>query len=556
MTDFAPAAASRLAGLWKALEEPLRGVDRPLPARLAQAAVSWTGARRGALYLRERDLWVRAAVAGDGAEELELPDFSSSRAASREDTLWIPLAAEGEVHGHLGLEGLSAEEGAELAPFLGLFLGSLLGAHRFSRQVKEADFEVRTRLVELESLYDLGLSLGGQLDVSALADEVLFRSISLTDAGKGTLALFHEDGRLLLERSLGGQLLPPEGFASWQLPEGDAVINNAAASVPTAGVRLASCAKCLAVPISVAGRRLGVLAVADKESRDGRVLDFTPADARLLSLFANQAAAAIETARLHRAAIEQERIERELELAAAIQREILPRSLPEVTGVELAAASLPTRQVGGDYYDLFPLSRGRLGFLVADVSGKGVPAALLVSTVHAAVHLQIDEAKTVAELVARIDRHLRRYAATRKFLTMFFGLFEPDSGLLTYVSAGHNPALLLRGSGQTETLGATGVPVGMFPGSSWREVRVTLSPGDLLCVYTDGLTEAVNEQEEEFGLERLSAVVAGGREKPVRELCDRILEKVADFAREMPQYDDQTLLLLRRSEPPVDPHAG
>jgi sigma-B regulation protein RsbU (phosphoserine phosphatase) len=287
--------------------------------------------------------------------------------------------------------------------------------------------------------------------------------------------------------------------------------------------------------------------VADKESRDGGVLDFTPADARLLSLFANQAAGAIETARLHRAAIEQERIERELELAAAIQREILPRSLPEVAGVELGASSLPTRQVGGDYYDLFSLSRGRLGFLVADVSGKGIPAALLVSTVHAAVHLQIDEAKTVVELVERIDRHLRRYAATRKFLTLFFGLFEPDTGTLTYVSAGHNPSLLFRRGGAIESLGATGVPVGMFPDASWKEVRQTLSPGDVLCIYTDGLTEAVNTREEEFGLDRLSAVISSGLDKPLPALCERVLEEVADYAREMPQYDDQTLLLLRRT---------
>jgi sigma-B regulation protein RsbU (phosphoserine phosphatase) len=472
---------------------------------------------------------------------------AAEEAGAGDGLLWVSLTAEGEIHGQLVLEGLAPEEGMDLAPLLGWVFGGLLGAHRYCRQVKEADFEVRTRLVELESLYDLGLSLGGQLDVSALADEVLFRSISLTDAGKGTLVLFHEDGRLLLERSLGEQLLPAEVFGSWQLPEGEAMINNAAASVPTAGVRLSNCVKCLAVPISVSWRRLGVLAVADKESRDGGVLDFTPADARLLSLFANQAAAAIETARLHRAAIEQERIERELELAAAIQREILPRFLPEVAGAELAAASLPTRQVGGDYYDLFPLSGGRLAFLVADVSGKGIPAALLVSTVHAAVHLQIDEAKTVVELVERIDRHLRRYAATRKFLTLFFGLFEPDGGRLTYVSAGHNPGLLVRRAGEIETLPATGVPVGMFPDASWKEVSLVLGAGDLLCVYTDGVTEAVNAQEEEFGVDRLSAVVSSGISRSLPELADRVLSEVADYARDMPQYDDQTLLLLRRT---------
>ncbi|MGH9316696.1 MAG: PP2C family protein-serine/threonine phosphatase [Thermoanaerobaculia bacterium] len=548
MTETASRAPARLFDFWKTRENPLRqNPERPLPSRLAEAALHWSGARRASLYLREKEEWVCAATAGSDRERpLALPDPCPSAATRVEDALWVPLEAEGDIHGYLGLSGIG-EEPDELASFLCLFFGGLLGAHRLSRQVKEAEFGLRTRLLELESLYDLGLSLGGQLDLATLGDEVLFRSISLTDARAGTLVLLHDDGSVLLERSLGGELIGRERVASWELPEGEAVINNHAATAPTAGIRLSSGEKCLAVAISVPGRRLGVLAVADKESRDGGVLDFTPTDARLLSLFAAQAAAAIETARLHREAIEKERIERELELAAAIQREILPRSLPEVPGVELAAGNLPTRHVGGDYYDFFPLSRGRLAFLVADVSGKGVPAALLVSTVHAAVHLQIDEAKTIADLVARIDRHLQRYAATRKFLTLFFGLLEPDSGLLHYVSAGHNPALLVRRSGEIARLASTGVPVGMLPNSTWREETVVLERGDLFCVYTDGVTEAGNESEEEFGLERLSALLASAGGRPAQELCDSVFARVAEFASGMPQYDDQTLLLLRRT---------
>jgi sigma-B regulation protein RsbU (phosphoserine phosphatase) len=549
VTQAPPASAARLADLWRVLSDPLRrSLENPFPRRLADAAAAWSGARRAALYLREKEAWALAGLAGGEGEGLALPDPYPHGPQTVGETLWIPLEAEGEIHGHLGLEGIALDEREELASCLGFLLGALVAAHRLARLVKEAGFEVKTRLLELESLYDLGLSLGGQLDLAALGDEVLFRSISLTDAGKGTLILFDEGGRLLFERSLGGELLPADQFASWRLPEGEVVTNNEAASLPTAGARLSSCQKCLAVAISVPGRRLGVLAVADKESRDGGVLDFTPTDARLLSLFANQAAAAIETARLHREAIEKERIERELELAAAIQREILPRFLPEVPGVELAAANLPTRQVGGDYYDLFVLPQGRLAFLVADVSGKGIPAALLVSTVHAAVHLQIDEAKTIVELVERLDRHLRRYAATRKFLTMFFGLLEPDSGLLRYVSAGHNPALLRRASGGIERLESTGVPVGMLPNATWREETRVLKPGDLLAVYTDGLTEAVDEGDEEFGLARLTASVEKGRDLTARVLCDTILSQVAAFAQGMPQYDDQTLLLVGRTE--------
>jgi len=195
---------------------------------------------------------------------------------------------------------------------------------------------------------------------------------------------------------------------------------------------------------------------------------------------------------------------------------------------------------------VFPLSHGRVGFLVADVSGKGVPAALLVSTVHAAVHLQIDEAPTISDLVSRIDRHLRRFAATRKFLTLFFGLLEPDSGALRYVSAGHNPALLVRASGATEMLDSTGVPVGMLPNSKWREETREMARGDLLCVYSDGITEAVDAQEEEYGLPRLVAEIGGLRGEPLRRISEDVLASVADFARGVPQYDDQTLLFVRR----------
>ena len=537
-----PVSPAGLEDLWRRIGAILEA-DTPLPSRIAEAAVAATGARDATLYLRDRDAWVRAgeglATDSDGHA---IPEPLPEGIFVRDGDLWLPLAVEGEIHGLLRLLGV--EPAPESSNALAFVLGAVLGAHRLARQVRDAEFELKARLLELESLYDLGLSLGGQLDLSALADEVLFRSISLTDAGKGTLALVEPSGAVVLERSVGGDVFSARDVKAWSLPEGG-VINNEAGSVPTAGLPLATCQKCLVVSIAVPGRRLGVLAVADKESRDGRVLDFTATDARLLSLFANQAAAAIETARLHRDAIEKERMERELELAAAIQRQILPRDLPEVPGLQIAAKNVPTRQVGGDYFDLFPLSRGRLGFVVADVSGKGIPAALLVSTVHAAVHLQIDEAPTIADLVGRIDRHLQRYAATRKFLTCFFGVIEPDTGTLRYVSAGHNPALLRRADGRIEQLGATGVPLGMFPKAQWKELETRLGPGDLLCVYTDGVTEALDANEEEFGMGRLSELLTADA-TPV-DLCAKVFGAVDEFAAGVPQYDDQTLLLVRRT---------
>jgi sigma-B regulation protein RsbU (phosphoserine phosphatase) len=535
--------AARLDEIWKRIATVL-DCDDPLPVRIAEAASIAAGGREATVYLRDKDAWSRTRAKATGAVDAgEVPEPVPGEPFRQDGDLWVPLEAEGEVHGLLRVRDVPEGEPIESAALLAFLFSSVVGAHRLACRVRDAEFELKARLLELESLYDLGLSLAGQLDLSSLADEVLFRSISLTDAGRGTLVLLEDSGAVLLERSVGNEILASRDVASWNLPEGG-LINNAAASVETAGTPLTSCAKVLAVGISVSGRRLGVLAVADKESRDGRVLDFTATDARLLSLFANQAAAAIETARLHKEALEKERIERELELAAAIQRQILPRDLPSVPGLEIAARNVPTRQVGGDYFDFFPLSGGRLAFLVADVSGKGVPAALLVSTVHAAVHLQIDDARTVSDLVARIDRHLQRYAVTRKFLTAFFGLLDPGEGTLRYVSAGHNPALLRRAGGEVDQLKATGVPLGMFPNASWREEVLPMGTGDLLCVYSDGITEALDAADEEFGLQRLTRLLDAA---PPAEICRRVFDAVGAFAADVPQYDDQTLLLVHRT---------
>ena len=546
MSESAIRTSAGVEGLAKAFSFLRIEGDKPLPARIAAAALALAGARRVAIYLRERDRWQLAFDSDPGSGPGDPPDRLLDAAVSHRGLLWVPLEAEGETHGCLALEGLEDDGPTEVAAGLGLLFGAVLAANRLSRLVKDAEFEIKARLLELESLYDLGLSLTGQLDISALADEVLYRSISLTDAGKGTLLVFGERGAAPLSRSVGGDILPPEAVRTWDLPAGEAAINNDAANVPTAGVQLSDCQKCLVVPIAMPGRRLGVLAVADKESRDGRVLDFTPADARLLALFANQAAAAIDTTRLHREALEKERIERELELAAAIQRQLLPRDLPRLAGLELAGSTLPTRQVGGDYFDFFPLSGGRLGFVVADVSGKGIPAALLVSTVHAAIYLQIDASETIVELVSRIDKHLQRFSAAHKFLTLFFGVVEPGAGLLRYVSAGHNPAIVARRSGQIERLSATGVPLGLVPNGSWTEETVPFGPGDLVCAYTDGFTEATNADEQEFGLDRLERELTSDLGLPARELSDRLFRAVAVFAQGMPQYDDQTLLIVRR----------
>ena len=271
------------------------------------------------------------------------------------------------------------------------------------------------------------------------------------------------------------------------------------------------------------GRPLGVLVVADKENRSGGVDDFTIGDERILSLFGNQAAIALENARLHREAVEKERMEREVELAASIQKTILPVSLPDVPGLRLAGGNRPTRQVGGDYYDVFPLPDGRTAFCVADVAGKGVPAALLVSTVHACLRILLDTG--VADLpgfVSRVHRHLLGFSSTRKFVTLFFAVYDPLRHEVRYVNAGHNPGVRLAGR-EVTLLPSGGPPIGILPDAVFRESVVSLVPGDTLVLYSDGITEAVNGADEEFGMDRLVALVRGSDGDLARHRLERNL---------------------------------
>jgi sigma-B regulation protein RsbU (phosphoserine phosphatase) len=417
----------------------------------------------------------------------------------------------------------------------------LLDTVRMSEKVQKSDFELKYRVWELQSLYDVGLSIARTLDLESLADDVLMTSVSLLNARSGSLLVRAQGDEGFFAKHVGEPLL--DAGALYEVPE-EAVLANAPESRPDF-LRDAPAEKLLLVPIAVENRALGVLVVADKETRGGGVEDFTAADVRVASLFANQAAIALENARLHREAVEKEKMEREMELAASIQKTILPDALPEVEGLLLAGGNRPTKQVGGDYFDVYPLPGGLTALCVADVSGKGVPAALLVSTVHACLHLLVPNlAHDLPALVARVNQHLVRFSSTRKFATLFVAVFDPATGLLRYVNAGHNPGLWLDPDGAT-LLPSGGVPVGMMPAVLHREAAVTLKKGDTLLLYSDGITEALNRDDEEFGMERLTRLALEGRSEPPAELSRRIFGAVSEFTAGVAQYDDQTVLIAR-----------
>ena len=422
---------------------------------------------------------------------------------------------------------------------LTLLLASALRSCRLRQDLKEQQFQVNYRVVELEALYDVGLAVASTLDLDRLSEEILLRAVSLLDARRGALYIL-EDGRYRLDRTFGGEAAP------W-FAVGDPELRLFLTGGGEAPSHLIPGARyLLGVPIEVESGPRGLIAVGDKESRRG-VGPFLTSDRRTLSLFANQAALALENARLHLQALEKERLEREMHLAAEIQHQILPKGAPAVPGYELTGWYRPARQVGGDYYDLFRREDGRVGLVLGDVSGKGMPAALMVSTLHSALRLLLDQTGFGPEMLERLNRHIGESSASNKFITMMLAELNPETGVLHYMNAGHNPAVLLRASGAVEELKAGGVPLGLLPAAHFQSRAVTLEPGDLLCIYSDGITEASDPEDEEFGMDGLIELLRAERGRPLADLIEAIPHAVGEFSQGLPQGDDQTLVLLRRS---------
>ena len=484
------------------------------------------------LYVQHGDALEREAAVGAG-----LPQVVDGRAAL--DGLGS-LQFPGGMLVYSPRSAAGENDAARFASHpLTLLLASSLKSCRLKADLKEQQFQVNYRVVELEALYDVGLAVASTLDLDRLSEEILLRAVSLLDARRGALYIL-ENGRYRLDRTFGGEAAPwfdggDPGLREFLIGGG-----GAAPVHLLPGTRYL-----LGVPIEVESGPRGFIAVGDKESRRG-VGPFLPSDRRTLSLFANQAALALENARLHLQALEKERLEREMQLASEIQRQILPKGAPVVPGYQVAGWYRPARQVGGDYYDLFPVPDGRVNFVVGDVSGKGMPAALMVSTLHSALRLLLDQAPFGPSLLERLNRHIAESSASNKFITMLLAELSPETGGLHYMNAGHNPGILLRRDGTAEELRAGGLPLGLMPEARYQSRALTMEPGDILCIYSDGITEAAAPDDEEFGMERLIDLLRRERDRPLVELMDEIPRAVGEFSQGSPQGDDQTVVLVRR----------
>lgn len=243
---------------------------------------------------------------------------------------------------------------------------------------------------------------------------------------------------------------------------------------------------------------------------------------------------------------EKERLEREVAIAREVQHELLPRFVPSVRGLELAGRCLPAVGVGGDYYDFVPLGDDRLAIVVADVSGKGIPAALLMAGLQGSVRSIALPTVPPAEVARRLNTMLHETTSDSRYATMFFAVWNGADSTLAYANAGHFPPLHLCGEG-TVRLAAGGLPIGLLPGATYSESARRLAPGDLVAMYTDGVVEAPDAEGREFGEARLVEILERTRQGPLEEALDAVVDAVAAWKRGGDPHDDVTVVLARAS---------
>jgi serine phosphatase RsbU (regulator of sigma subunit) len=273
---------------------------------------------------------------------------------------------------------------------------------------------------------------------------------------------------------------------------------------------------------------------------------FTEDDLRLLTLLSNLAAVKIENARLIEKAIEQEKMEKELALAARIQKDFLPKENPAREKFDIAGTNIPCYQVGGDYYDFITIDPGRLGVIVADVSGKGISASLLMASLRAALYSEVHPKFQLAEMAAKLNDFVHRSSAVNMFITFFFCELDMNTGRFRYINAGHNPPLLIKKSGKVERLGSCGFCLGMFPSVAYEVKEASFNMGDSAVFYTDGITESRNKDDQEYGEERLVNFLKKNVKLPASMIVEKIYQELTAFSTGVPPLDDMTCIVVKR----------
>jgi len=298
----------------------------------------------------------------------------------------------------------------------------------------------------------------------------------------------------------------------------------------------------VAVPLLSKGKMIGLIVSFNKKESEG----FTSEDQRLLSIISTQSAQVIENARLSEEEQDLLRMQEEMRMAYDIQMKLMPKSFDQFVDYEIAAKNIPAREVGGDYYDFIPINENSVAFCLGDISGKGMPAALLMANLQATLHGQTFFNVASKECIFRSNTLLYRNTESNKFSTLFYGILDIKKHELCYCNAGHDPPFLFQKDNKFNRLKTGGIVLGFLEEFDYSQETISIHPGDLLLLYSDGVTESMDASEEEFETERLADIVLQNREESPDKIIEKIIEAVQQFSDNAPQLDDITLMIIKR----------
>ena len=439
--------------------------------------------------------------------------------------------------------GVVVFEGETSSPTTSTVITSLEGA--LSNQTMAIERGGPKASAPMQALIRAGLELSENSPLDELFPVILELSIQAVNAQRGVLLIL--EGDQLLPRAHKG-----DGFRISTAVR-DKVLKDRSSIL----VRDAQLDDAFKGRMSIVEQKVHTMMAAPLQTKE-RIIgliyldspfilrEFTRNDLDLLTVMANIAAVRIENVRL--AEVEQaERImARDLSQAADIQGRMLPDQAPDVAGADLAGFNMACRTVGGDYYDFFTYPDGSVALALGDVSGKGMPASLMMMALQARVHVLAEEPGNLATFMTRINKATCAKCPSNRFITFFFSVFNAATGELAYANAGHNPPILVRASGEAEMLSGGGPVLGILPIAPYSEMHAQLEHGDMIVLYSDGVTEANNPEYEEFDEERFTEVLKAHRTEPASQIVQSVIKAVTEFAAGAPQADDITILVAKR----------
>lgn len=420
------------------------------------------------------------------------------------------------------------------------------------RQLQEENRSLKRAVEELSILNELAMAIGAVVDSQAIIQKIISRSLRAVNAEQGTITLVDDQPnqpmktliRTMVSSADHGQFHFNQTLLGWMmLNKKPLVVNSPSTDERFRGLPWdTSVHSVLCVPMLVRSALKGVLSVYNKKSGN----EFSHDDQRLLSIIAAQSAQIVENARLYEEERSLMKMQEELRLASQIQADLLPKEPPKVSGYEIVGATFPARTIGGDYFDFIPVDDTKIVLCLGDVSGKGLTAALLMANLQASLRARTYLGASVKECVSNVNRQLYQSTSPEKFATLFYGILNTSDHSFTYCNAGHEPPIMIRKNGELVRLKGGGTVVGITDDFQFEDFQVCFQPGDVLVIFSDGVTEAMSSERKQFGENSLIESIKTGTASAADKIVERLVTAVRKHAGSAPQHDDITAVVLKR----------